>query len=369
MLRGLLPPSLLQIFSALGIPKLKAAQLGVSKFTERITSYMWKKILAFVFLAIVILMAGGLAFLFLRRPAMVPASSIRVETTEARLARGKYLYHNLAACVDCHSGRDFTRFGGPEIPGTVGQGFVFPPELGLPGNVVAPNITPDKETGIGNWTDGEKIRAIREGISRDGRVLFPMMPYAGFRSMSDEDVYSLVAYLNSLPAIRNALPLTKINFPVSQLIKSVPQPAGNVPPVDRSNKLKYGEYLVTIGGCAGCHTQTEKGEPIKGKTLAGGEVFRLPFGTVYSANITPDMDTGIGKWSEQNFLDKFYQYRRYVENGSPMVGPEGVTVMPWLSFCQLPQEELGAIYAFLKTQPSVYNAVETHPLDQQPASQ
>ena len=107
-----------------------------------------------------------------------------------------------------------------------GKGWIFPVELGLPGAVTAPNITPDRETGIGAWTDGEKIRAIREGISRDGRVLFPMMPYPNFRMMSDEDVYAIVAYMNTLPAVRNPLPVTKIDFPVSLMIKSVPQPAG-----------------------------------------------------------------------------------------------------------------------------------------------
>jgi hypothetical protein len=90
-------------------------------------------------------------------------------------------------------------------------------------------------------------------------------------------------------------------------------------------------------------------------------------GTVVSANITPDKDTGIGKWSERDFLNKFYQYRRYVEQGSPKVGPEGFTLMPWLPFCQLPEGDLKAIFTFLKTQTPVYNAVETHPAELQPA--
>jgi cytochrome c553 len=118
------------------------------------------------------------------------------------------------------------------------------------------------------------IRAIREGVSRDGQALFPLMPYASFRHMSDEDVFALVAYLRTLPPAKNVLSRSKINFPVSMLIKSVPQPAGHVPPVDRSNQLKYGEYLMTLAGCGGCHTPMEKGEPLPGKRLAGGEVFR-----------------------------------------------------------------------------------------------
>ena len=205
--------------------------------------------------------------------------------------------------------------------------------------------------------------AIREGVSSDGQALFPLMPYAGFRHMSDEDVYALVAYLRTLPPEKNVLPRSRINFPVSMFIKSVPNPAGHVPPVDRNYPLKYGEYLTTVGGCAGCHTPMEKGEPLPGKRLAGGEIFRTPMGTVVSANITPDKDTGIGKWSEKDFLNKFYQYRRYVEQGSPKVGPEGFTLMPWLPFCPLPEEDLKAIFIFLKTQPAIYNAVETHPAE------
>lgn len=86
--------------------------------------------------------------------------------------------------------------------------------------MVAPrNITPDKETGIGNWTDGEKIRAIREGVGRDGTTLFPMMGYERYRHMSYEDVYSFVAYLNTLAPVRNPVPRSRIDFPVSLLIK------------------------------------------------------------------------------------------------------------------------------------------------------
>jgi hypothetical protein len=106
------------------------------------------------------------------------------------------------------------------------------------------------------------------------------------------------------------------------LIKSAPQPAGNVPQVNRQDSLKYGEYLVSLGSCDGCHTPAKKGEPVPGKRLAGGMIFKSPVGTVVSANITPDPDTGIGKYSEQDFLNKFYQYRKYVEQGPPKVGPE-----------------------------------------------
>jgi hypothetical protein len=318
------------------------------------------RILDLLVAAVMITAVGGFSYLYLRTPAMVPPSNITMDITPARLSRGKYLY-NLADCDGCHSQRDFSRFEGPVVGRGRGRGNVFPPDVGLPGVVAARNITPDKETGIGNWTDGEKIRAIREGISRDGTALFPMMGYERFRYMSDEDVYSLVAYLNTLAPIRNAVPRSKIVFPVSMLMKGAPQPAGHVPQPDRSNKVKYGEYIVTLAGCMECHTPAKQGKPITRLTLAGGQEFRFPGVVVVSANITPDLETGIGRWSEQDFLDRFYQYKEYAEKGSPEVGPESFTLMPWLNFAQLDPEDLKAIYAFLRTQQPIYHVVDSHP--------
>jgi mono/diheme cytochrome c family protein len=320
-----------------------------------------KKIAGALALIAILVVAGGFSYLYFRKPATAPPGAIKVEMTSERIARGKHLFQNLLGCDGCHSQHDESRFGRPVTEAGRGQGFVFPPEADLPGTVVAGNITADRETGIGAWTDGEKIRAIREGIGRDGHVIFPMMPYPNYRLMSDEDVYAVVAYLNSLPAVRNPLPPTRVGLLVSLMVKGVPQPAGAVPPPNHGDKLKYGEYLVTMASCAECHTQVEKGQPVLAKRLAGGREFRTPYAIVVSGNITPDADTGIGKWTEQQFLDKIYQYKEYAQKGSPPVGPEGYTLMPWLGLSQLSPEELGAIYTYLMSQPAVHNAVETHP--------
>ncbi len=325
---------------------------------------MFKRILLTILALVILVPAGGLAYLYLRKPATAQPSDIKVSMAPERIARGKYLFEGIADCDGCHSQRDFTRIDGPIVPAGRGRGNVMSELVtGLPGRVVASNITPDPETGIGQWTDGEKIRAIREGIGRDGRALFPMMNYEGFRHMSDEDVQSVVAYLNSLAPVRHPQPPTKLDFPVNLLIKSAPQPTPSVPAPNPSDRLKYGEYLVTIGGCMACHTPSDKGAPVAGKEFAGGEKFEAPaYGTVYSANITPDLETGIGKWSEEFFVKKFYDYREYAENGSPKVtGPEQFTVMPWLAFSRLTREDLGAIYTYLRTVKPLANAVETHP--------
>jgi Cytochrome c len=233
---------------------------------------------------------------------------------------------------------------------------------GLPGTVVAANLTPDPETVFGKWTDGEKIRAIRDGVDKDGRALFPMMPYNEYRHMSDEDVQAVVAYLDSLPPIHNPLPVTRLRFPVNVFIKFVPQPAGTVPAPNRADVSRYGEYLVYVGGCNDCHTPVQKGQPIAGMDFAGGQAFVTRFGTVVSANITPDLDTGIGKWNEDLFLKKFMDYREYARQGPPpSPGPQAFTLMPWLGMSQLAPEDLKAIYAYLRTVKPIHNYVERHP--------
>src|SRR5208337_2555681 len=163
-------------------------------------------------------------------PRARPLTNRTVERTPERLARGRYLVENFG-CFECHGEHDWTKHDAPMIEGTRGAGYADFPLAGLPGRVVPPNITPDPETGSGNWTDDMLARAIREGIGHDGRALFPMMPYEDFRDLSDEDVASIVVYLRSLPPARNPLPKTQIIFPVNYIIKNVPQPlTAPVPP-------------------------------------------------------------------------------------------------------------------------------------------
>jgi mono/diheme cytochrome c family protein len=327
---------------------------------------MLKKVvraLAYLILAVVVVAAIGASWLFLRSPASAPPSSIKVSMVPDRIARGKYIFESVSDCGGCHSQRDFTRLGGPEVPGRIGAGVILSDLVkGLPGVVVASNITPDNETGIGTWTDGEKIRAIREGVDRYGHALFPMMPYEGYSHLSDEDVQSVVAFLDSLAPIHNPLPKTKLNFPVGLMIKGVPKPAGTVAPPDKSDPIQYGRYLVTVGGCGDCHTPTDKqGAPLPGKLLAGGRIFETTYGTVVTSNITPDNDTGIGAWNQAAFVGRFYAYKPMVTNEPPPATPATFTLMPWLGSSQQDEDSLKAIYAYLRTVPPVSNHVVTHP--------
>jgi mono/diheme cytochrome c family protein len=321
---------------------------------------MWKKIIGYTLLVAVALAGGGFAYLYFRKPASQPPSDIRVAMTEEQVARGKYLFA-LADCDGCHTPHDPTKLYMPAIEAKRGSGQLFEEE-GAPAPVYASNITTDPETGIGSWTDGEKIRAIREGIGRDGRVLFPMMPYEQFRYMSDEDVQALVAYLNTLPPVRNKLPRTTVGFPISMLIKGKPRPVTKpvkTPP--RANQFGYGEYLTTVGLCEVCHTPFDRGTFDTSKRLAGGHKFSMNGYTVVSANITPDPETGIGTWDLDYFLGRFRRHRDMPVEMLPVATKEQFTVMPWRNLSQMRDDDLAAIYTYLMSRTPIKNKVVTHP--------
>jgi hypothetical protein len=319
-----------------------------------------KRFLKRVLIAFPVVVLGAFLYLLLRRPSQAAPSNVVVKTTPERMERGKYLFTTLLDCDGCHSERDFTKLGGPVVATGRGKGGPLPLE-GLPGQVNAPNITSDKETGIGGWTDGEKIRAIREGISKDGHMLFPLMPYPGYRYLSDTDVQALVAYLNTLPAVRNYVPRSNISFFVSLMIKGVPTPvaARGVADVDKDGGEIYGEYLVSIAGCEECHTQLKRGQPDVSMRFAGGRLFATPNGSVVSANITPDKDTGIGKWDYIRFRDRMRGFRQYAE--LPKVGPERFTLMPWIAYANLTDHDMEAILLYLKSRMAITNFVVPHP--------
>ena len=224
-------------------------------------------------------------------------------------------------CLGCHTEIDVRRPGSSPVGGRLGAGARWA-DANLPW-VVAPNITPDKETGAGNWTDDMLARAIREGIGHDGRALFSIMPYQSYRNMSDEDLASVVVYIRSLPSVRNRLPSTQIPFPLSFLINRLPQPVtGSVPVPDQSTPAARGAYLATMGICSYCHTPQDKGEPIAGLDFAGGFVFSLPTGVVASANITPDA-SGISYYDE----DLFIQTMREGKVGAPFKRGDALVVL------------------------------------------
>ena len=173
---------------------------------------------------------------------------------------------------------------------------------------------------------------------------------------------SLVAYLNTLPPVKHKVEREPGGFPGLGADEERAA-AGRVrAAAGHGDRVKYGEYLVNMAGCAGCHTQSEKGKPKPGVTFAGGERFAFPGVVVVSANITPDPQTGIGRWIGAGLRREVSaDIASTPRNGSPAAGPENFTIMPWLDFSQLETDDLRAIYSFLRTQKPVYHAVDSHP--------
>lgn len=293
-----------------------------------------------------------------------PPAEVAIEYTPERIARGEYIARHVTACTHCHSGLDWDYFaGGIPKAGTGGAGgYHFTESLGLIGSydLYARNITP---SALGEWTDGELIRAIVEGISRDGKPLFPIMPYARYRHMDQEDLYSIVAYIRSLEPIPNPLPNKRLKRLFKYIERTFPKPYDPQLRPDPSNRVAYGEYLTTIGDCVFCHTtMTITRKPIAGMAWAGGNSFPLPRGgKVYSANISPDPETGIGDWLEDDFIELFKSYSEPFK--LPASKQHENTVMPWVAFSGMTEEDLGAIYEYLMSVEPVSNNVERWPAE------
>lgn len=312
-----------------------------------------------VVVGLAVLAAGaGLAYLFTTYPDVPPAESLTVPKTPERVARGKYLAEHVTGCVVCHAERDWSSYGGPVVHGSEGKGgqrFGFGLE---PFVLYAKNITP---AGLGEWSDGEVIRAFTTGVSRDGTPLFPLMPYPRFAKLSREDVESIVAYLRTLPAVTNAPePARTLNFPLPLIVRTIPAAASHRPMPATSNRVAYGEYMTNAALCADCHTPIDdRGAPLPGMDFAGGMPFKPGgVGLVRSANLTPDAATGIGSWTEQQFLDKFRAYRGQPPRRLQGAEREQNSEMPWSAYAGMTDDDLSAIYAYLRTVKPVAHRVE-----------
>lgn len=305
-----------------------------------------KRFLKFLVLGIIVLVIAVLGYLGFLLPAVGKAPDVQATRLPERIERGRYLANHVAVCMDCHSKRDWNRFSAPIMEGSTGAGGeYFGPEMGFPGIFYSKNITPDHLSG---WTDGEIYRTITTGVNRNGEALFPVMPYLNYGKMDPEDVLSIIAYLRTLAPQKNDPPARKVNFPMNFLINTIPQKAMPVHRPDTANIVKRGEYLVTIAACVECHTPVEKGQIIPEKAFSGGREFIMPSGILHTANITPDIKTGIGAWTDSMFVSRFKSYNR-PETLHPVGKNEFNTIMPWSMYAGMTAGDLKAIFAYLKT--------------------
>jgi mono/diheme cytochrome c family protein len=307
-----------------------------------------------VLVVLVLVVVGGLTAIgweVVLGPKARAVSDAPFEKSEARLARGRYLAEGPAACFHCHSEHDFTTPEYARIEAKKGAGWVMPiPELN---HIASRNITQDTETGIGSWKDDEIARAIREGVSRDGSALFPLMPYLAFRNLDDEDVKSIVVYLRTIPAVRNTVPKRSLPGPLEYLVNTMPVPLVEPQPSHpASTPVERGRYIANMAECVACHTPADdKGQPLPGMDFAGGGMFHDPGQggkEVFSANITQDAD-GIQHYDEAMFKETLRTGR--------VKGRVLNHIMPFENFKNITDEDIADLFAFIKTNKPVKHRV------------
>ncbi len=310
---------------------------------------------------LVIVVIGAVVYIQLTWDNLYDRSvpQVTAPTTAEAVARGEYIFKYTAICWMCHG-------SGEDINAAPAGGFEFDlRKVGPPGGFgvfYASNLTPDSETGLGAWSDGEIFRALREGLSRDGRVL-QLMPFEWYTGMSDEDLLSIVAYLKSLPPVHNPVPTNRLNFvPKALLAFKVikPQTPVTEPIIAPAEgpTVEYGQYLSShLSSCAECHTprNLQTGQFYMDRPFTGQSIrFEEEGVAVTPPNLTPDRETGIGTWSEEQFLTAI---RTGVRPNGTVIMP---MIMPWLIYKDLSDDDLRAIYRYLRSLPATSNQVPDH---------
>lgn len=295
----------------------------------------FKKILKWTGIVLLVLIAGVSVVVMARQNLKynAPYPDIHASADSAVIARGKHLVFSSAHCINCHSAKnpDSLIALGQEVP--LSGGVLF--DVGI-AKIYSKNITPDKETGIGRYTDGEIARVLRYGVHPDGTAVLDFMP---FHSTSDEDLTAIISYLRSQKPVRNEIPKNELSIMgrvINAFLVKPVGPSGDVPKsVTPDTTAEYGKYLaISVAECNGCHTKRDVAGRFIGEPFGGGgevEGFITP-------NLTPDSSGRIFNWSQQNFIDRFRMGK--LNPKSPM---------PWNSFGRMTDDELKAIYNFLRT--------------------
>ena len=304
-----------------------------------------KKIFKLSFIVLLLIIAGVSAIVASRQHLTYDAAypEINASTDTAIIARGKHLVYSSAHCIECHhkGNVDSIIALGQEVTLSGGVSFVLPV-----GTIYSKNITPDKETGIGKFTDGEIARALRYGVHPDGSAVYDFMP---FHNTSDEDLTAIISYLRAQKPVRNVVPSNQLNM-IGNVVKAfLVKPVGPTGPVrkiiQKDTSAAYGKYLaLSVAECIGCHTKRNIAGEFTGKPFAGGN----DIDGIISPNLTPDSSGRIFLWDKKLFIARFRLGK--LNPKSPM---------PWNCFKRMTDDELTAVYNYLKTLPPVKSDMNT----------
>jgi len=266
-----------------------------------------------------------------------PYPSIKASGDLAVIARGKHLVFDIAHCADCHSNANVDSLLqlGLDVPLSGGKLFALPL-----GKIYTKNITPDKETGIGEYNDAEVARTLRYGVHPDGTAVFNFMP---FHNISNEDMTAIISYLRTQKPVRNQVPQYSLNALGKVVNAFMVEPVG--PSEDIAEKIVpdttagYGRYMVhNLANCGGCHTRHDlKGAPVAEAFAGGSPMKKKGFATLTPPNLTPDSTSRIFGWTQEMFIKRF-RMGKLIEHSE----------MPWNTFKRMNDTELKAIYNYLK---------------------
>ncbi len=293
---------------------------------------------------LVALALAGLLSACHRTSILIPPSAAALGDTTGLVARGEYIVRNVAGCGSCHN-------VGHSIDGVLSGGAEFK-DWRL-GTIRSANLTPDPATGLGTWSDAEIVRAIRTGERKDGRLLAPVMPYVWFHELSDVDAFAVARYLKSLPSVvREVKQSPGIVFKLGRATFLGPEPSATETAPARGPTVAYGEYLAQhVAMCGECHTPRSglQGAADRSRLFAGEKNPPKDF-PANPSNLTPDSGTGLGRWSEADFL---VALRTGVTPRGDSINP----FMPWRSIRRMTDDDLRAIYRYLRTVPPIRNEV------------
>lgn len=259
---------------------------------------------------------------------------------ETLFQRGSYLVNTIAACGRCHTPRDAQ--GKPIGAMALAGGFEF--DDGVLGHVVSPNVTPDRETGIGNWTEAEIVTALRYGTRPNGTSIGAPMPVDAYHDMSDDDLAAIARYLHTMKPVRHRVARSRfLSPPAAHDLTPVHVQA---PP--REDRLAYGAYLAApVGHCYGCHTvlRQDKSSLDRRFLYAGGRAmpdYADVTQTTISRNITSDPEDGVGKLTDA-------EIKRAIATGIRPDGARLAQTMPDHWYARVAPADLDALVAFMRT--------------------
>ena len=252
--------------------------------------------------------------------------------------RGDYLVNGLLTCGNCHTPKGPT---GDIMEKAFSGGLSWDE---APFKVTASNITQDKETGIGSWTDAQIKTALRKGVRPNGTPLAMIMPSDFYEIMTERDLNAVVAYLRTLKPIKNKVP-----DPIYKMQQMHHPFAGGEKPYTEammSDKLKKGFYLATIAHCMECHTPMgPRGREFASKLGTGGFEFPGPWGKSVSRNITSSKTKGIGSWTDA-------EIKRAITTGVSKDGSKLKPPMAFHSYAKMTADDVDAVVAYLRTVPA-----------------